>query len=144
MGATLLMETISRLLRGDCPREKQDEAQMTYDPKLEKEMGELDFAQPTQQNLRRVRAMNPWPCAYAPLQNGALKVWRAAQAEGKAGATPGTVLEADAKHGLVIATKDGAMELTEIQAPNAKRMDARAFILGHPIAAGKPLCEVEL
>ncbi|HNW86204.1 MAG TPA: methionyl-tRNA formyltransferase [Candidatus Limiplasma sp.] len=144
MGASLLMKTVECLQRGDCPREKQDETQMTYDPKLEKEMGLLDFTQPTDVCLRRVRAMNPWPCAYAPLQNGVLKVWRTSRAEGLSGAEPGVVLQADAKRGLVIATGDGAMELTEIQAPNAKRLDARAFLLGHPIAAGKPLCEVEL
>jgi methionyl-tRNA formyltransferase len=54
------------------------------------------------------------------------------------------VLWADAKRGLAGATGDGAMELTEIQAPNAKRMDARAYLRGHAIPAGKPLCEVQL
>ena len=144
MGAKLLIDTIQRLLRGDCRREKQDESQMTYDPKLEKEMGLLDFAEPTRRSLCRVRAMNPWPCAYTPLKSGALKVWSASASEDTPKAVPGTVVYADQKHGLVIATGDGAMELMEIQAPNAKRMEARAFLLGHLIAAGKPLCEVEL
>lgn len=144
IGAKLLIETIERLQRGDCPREKQDETQMTYDPKLEKEMGLLDFAEPTRKNLCRVRAMNPWPCAYVPLREGMLKVWQAASYNGSSKAEPGTVLFADHKNGLIVATGDGVMELREIQAPNAKRMDARAFLLGHTIAAGKPLCEVEL
>jgi len=144
MGAKLLIETIDHLQRGDCPREKQDESQMTYDPKLEKEMGLLNFAEPTHKCLCHVRAMNPWPCAYAPLREGVLKVWKASPLTGLPVAEPGTVLFADQKNGLVIATGDGAMELREIQTPNAKRMDSRAFLLGHTIAAGKPLCEVEL
>ncbi len=144
MGAALLTETIDRLRRGDCPREKQDETLMTYEPKLTKELGELNFGEPTRASLLRVRAMDPWPCAQAALANGELKVWRAAAVPEPTRAEPGTVLCADAKRGLVIATGDGAMELTEIQAPNAKRMDARAFLRGHAVEAGKKLSEVTL
>ena len=115
---------------------------MTYDPKITKEMGRMDFAQSTVQCLNQVRAMSPWPCAYVELNAGALKVWRSKDASGSG--VPGTVLRADQKNGLVIATGDGAMELCEIQAPNAKRMDARAYLLGHPMEAGKPLNEVKL
>jgi len=143
IGAALLVETIDRLLRGDCPREKQDEAQMTYDPKLEKEMGELHFSQSTRQCLCRVRAMNPWPCAWVPMDGGVLKIWRARPYPVSETAQSGIVLFADAKQGLVVATGDGAIELLEIQAPNAKRMDARAYLLGHTIEAGKPLSEVK-
>ena len=144
MGAELLIETLRQIEAGTCPREKQDEAQATYDPKIEKEMGLIPFDEGTQQCLNRVRAMSPWPCAYAQLAEGVLKVWRAQAAEGAANAIPGTVLKADRKQGLIVATADGAMELCEIQAPNAKRMDAKAFLLGHAIEEGKLLSEVHI
>ena len=144
IGAALLVKTIQQLANSTCVRHKQDEAQMTYDPKLVKEMGELHFSETTQQNLLRVRAMDPWPCAYSPLREGVLKVWKAAAFDAATPAQPGTVLYADQQHGLVIATSDGAMELVDIQAPNAKRMTARAFLLGHTITAGHPLNEVGL
>ena len=144
MGASLLIETIGKLASGSCPREKQDETQATYDPMLRKEMGFLDFSEGTQQCLRRVRAMDPWPCAYANLAEGVLKVWRAKAAQNaEASAAPGTVLCADPKQGLVIAALDGAVELVEVQAPNAKRMDARSFLRGHEIETGKLLHEVK-
>lgn len=142
MGATLLIETIQKLESGDCPREKQVEALATYDPMLTKEMGLLNFDEGTQACLRRVRAMDPWPCAYAKLSGGILKVWKAKAAEGVKSAFAGTVLYAEEHKGLVIATADGAIELVEIQAPNTKRMDARAFLRGHTMEAGKPLDEV--
>ncbi len=143
MGAKLLVETLARLEAGNCPREKQQEAEATYDPMLQKEMGLLQFEEGTAACLRRVRAMDPWPCAYAPMAEGVLKVWRAkAAAEAVAGAAPGTVLLADPRQGLVVATADGAMELTEIQAPNAKRMEAGAFLRGHPMPTGRLLREV--
>lgn len=141
MGASLLLDTIRRLAAGDCPRIKQDEAAMTYDPKLTKEMGELTFTDTTRQCLLRVRAMDPWPCAYAQAANGALKVWQAAEYPAKADRA-GLVLHADQKHGLVVSTLDGALELMQVQAPNAKRLEARAYLRGHLIEAGKPLDEV--
>ena len=143
-GAELLIETLRRLEAGDCPREKQDESQSTYDPKVDKEMGRLRFEEGTEKCLLRVRAMCPWPCAFAELAQGALKVWSAAPAKGEPGAPAGKVLSADKRDGLVIATADGAVELCEVQAPNARRMDARAFLLGHPIAEGTMLNEVRL
>ena len=54
------------------------------------------------------------------------------------------MLRANKKDGLVVAASDGAIELCEIQAPNAKRMDAKAFLLGHPIEEGKLLKEVRV
>lgn len=144
MGAELLIETLRQVEAGTCPRTKQDDAQATYDPKIEKEMGLLNFGEGTEKCLNRVRAMSPWPCAYAQLGEGVLKVWRAQAAKGVDNAIPGTVLKADRKLGLIVATADGAMELCEIQAPNAKRMDAKAFLLGHAIEEGKLLNEVRI
>lgn len=143
-GAALLMETIQRLEAGTCERLKQNEADMSYDPMLKKEMGKLDFAEPSRALFCRVRAMNPWPCAYAECRNGCLKVWSARPLADRAGTAPGTVLKADARDGLVVATGDGAIELLEIQAPNAKRMTARAFLLGRSIETGKTLNEAML
>ncbi len=144
MGADLLIETLRQIEAGTCPREKQDEALATYDPKIDKELGLLDWNECTVKCLNRVRAMSPWPCAYAQLAEGVLKVWRARPAQGVPGAVPGVILKADRKQGLIVATGDGAIELCEIQAPNAKRMDAKAFLLGHPIEDGKLLSEVRI
>ena len=143
-GAELLMETIGCLEDGTCPREKQNEADMTYDPILKKEMGELDFTQSARAIFCRVRAMNPWPCAYAQTANGNLKIWKAMPAQSGTNAMPGAVLIADAKQGLVVATGDGAIELMEIQAPNSKRMSAKAFLAGRKIETGKFLKEAKL
>ena len=71
-------------------------------------------------------------------------MWRAQRTDVQSSAAPGTVIKADRKAGLIVATSDGAMELCEIQAPNAKRMDAKAFLLGHAIEEGKLLSEVRI
>ena len=144
MGAELLIETLDQLEKGVCPREKQDESQMTYDPKIDKEMGRITFEEGVEKTLLRVRAMSPWPCAFTDLSEGVLKIWRAQKADVDVSAPAGTVLRANRKDGLIVAAGDGAIELCEIQAPNARRMDAKAFLLGHPIEEGKLLKEVRV
>lgn len=143
IGARLLIETLSRIEKGDCPRERQNNDESTYDPILTKEMGLIDLGEGAAACLRRVRAMNPWPCAYVNTMNGALKVWRASRVEGMSGAA-GTVLCADGRRGLVIAASDGAISLDEVQAPGSKRMTAQAFLLGHPVCAGAQISEVSI
>lgn len=142
IGAELLIETLRRLEAGDLTPTPQDHSQMTYDSKIVKEMGQMDFTQPTARCLCQIRAMSPWPCAYVQLEEGALKIWRGKAAEGHG--QPGTVLCADRKKGLIVATGDGAIELCEIQAPGAKRMEAKAYLLGHSIPEGVKLDEVRL
>ena len=148
LGAGLLVETIRKLEAGNCPQEKQNAQAATYDPMLSKEMGILDFREGDEACLRRIRAMDPWPCAYVPLNQSVLKVWKARRADAEQfqskGEGAGLVLAADGKQGLVVSTSDGAIEFLEIQAPNAKRMDARAFLRGHGMEIGKPLNEVKL
>lgn len=142
LGGELLIETLRRIEAGDCPRQRQDESRMTYDPKITKEMGEMDFTETTAQCVNRVRAMSPWPCGYVTTETGALKIWKARAAQGCG--QPGTVLCADRKKGLIVATGDGAVELCEIQAPGAKRMEAKAYLLGHTIPEGQKLSEAKL
>lgn len=145
IGADLLIETLNQLEAGTCARTPQNQEVSTYDPMLKKEMGQLDLSQTTRECLLRVRAMRPWPCAYILFGNEVLKVWAAkASAADNNNAAPGTILCASPKTGLVIATGDGAMEITELQAPNSKRMDARSYLLGHPMQSGIQVSEVTL
>ena len=65
-----------------------------------------------------------------------MKVY-AVRACGEAGdALPGTVLAADAKAGLIVACADAQLELTQIQMPGAKRMNARDYLRGHGMETG--------
>lgn len=53
----------------------------------------------------------------------------------------GLVLDASAKKGLVIATSDGAIEVTKIQPEGKSEMDAKAFCNGGKIKVGEMLNE---
>jgi methionyl-tRNA formyltransferase len=136
MGAELLVETLNGYLNGKITPVKQDEALATYEPMLEKSMGEIDWTKSAAQIANLVRGLDPWPCAYTRNACGVLKIFRAKAVEGSKGAAPGTILESSPKKGLVVACGEGALEIIEMQAPNAKRMEAKQYLMGKCMSCG--------
>ena len=139
IGAELLIRTLKELEAGTLTRFAQDEAEMTYDPMLEKGMGIADFTADADLVRGRINGLNPWPCVSVPMNGERLKLLRAACAEGAG--EPGTVITADPKSGLVIACGSGAVRVLEVQAPGGKQMKAEDYLRGHGIPAGTDLKE---
>ncbi len=132
IGAGLLRRTLGALADGTLQRIPQDHAKMTYDPMLRKEMGITDFSGTADEERGRINGLNPWPCVSIPCgEEGRLKLLRAVTAEGEG--TPGTVLQAGPKEGLVIACGSGAVRILEVQAPGGKRMKAEDYLRGHDL-----------
>lgn len=136
LGAALLIETLEKYLAGKITPIKQNEDQATYEPLLDKTMGEIDWTKPAAQIVNLVRGLNPWPCAYTRYTCGVLKIFQARVAEGMPAAAPGTILESSPKAGLIIACGEGALEIVEMQAPNAKRMLAKQYLMGKCMECG--------
>jgi methionyl-tRNA formyltransferase len=145
LGATLIVRALLAAARGDLRAEPQpqgDDPRITYAHKLGKQEAWLDWTLPAAQLARRVRAFDPFPVAAAQIGLGAsgdssLRIWRAEVVHGaRAGdAPPGTVLAA-AADGVCVATGDGVLRLTEMQRAGGKRLAAREFLAGFPLAAG--------
>jgi methionyl-tRNA formyltransferase len=140
LGAELLVETLPRYVRGELPPQPQPAEGVTYARKLSKDDGRLDWSQPAAVLHRRLRAFTPWPGTFTFLpaepRPQLLKVWRAELAVG-AGA-PGEVLAAD-KSGILIACREGALRLLELQREGARRLAVADYLAGHPITAGQQL-----
>ena len=127
VGATLLMETLPRILDGTAVAQPQDEAAANFAPRMEKEDGHLDFSRPAVELERRVRAVTPWPGAYALWEGRPLKVLRAALRPQAAG-QPGVVMASEA--GPVVACQAGGLALVEVQAAGKKPMPGTTFARG--------------
>lgn len=134
IGAKLLIRTIRAMEAGTMKRIRQNEAEMTYDPMLTKELGRPDWTRSAGEIRGLINGLNPWPCVSVPLDGGRLKLLRAVGAEGSG--EPGTVLRADPKGGLVIACGNGAVRILELQAPGGKQMKAEDYLRGHGIPEG--------
>ena len=134
IGAELLIRTIEEMKAGTLRRVPQNEAEMTYDPMLTKEMGIPDFTADADKVRGQINGLNPWPCVSVPLGEDRLKLLRAVTAEGSGEA--GSVIAADPKNGLVIACGNGAVRILEVQAPGGKRMRAEDYLRGHGMDTG--------
>jgi len=141
LAAEALAQTWPSLLAGTAPRTPQDAALATHAGKLSREQGEIDWRASQIAIDRRIRAMNPWPAAHTwlPTADGLrkLKVFSCIPQRRHAGA-PGLVLSAD-RRGLLVGAGEGAVLLRDLQLEGKRRMPARDFLLGHPIAPGTPL-----
>lgn len=63
-GARLLVDVVDRLADGPIDEVPQDEALVTYAPRITKEEGLIDWTRPADQIHNRVRGLYPWPHAF--------------------------------------------------------------------------------
>jgi methionyl-tRNA formyltransferase len=109
----VLARQIDALLAGAARETPQEEAQATYFGGRKPEDGRVDWAQPSRRIFDLIRAVtDPYPGAFTDVDGGRLMLWWAEPdspaARGRRG-RPGEVLSLDP---LLIATADGALEVT--------------------------------
>ena len=139
-GARLLVETLDRLAVGSIPEVGQDEALVSYAPRLTKDEGLVDWSRSARAIHDQIRGLHPWPHAFTFGPRGRLILHRSRVAAGHAGgAPPGTILLGITPEAVSVATGDGVVELLELQAEGGKVLAARDFLAGHPLAAGERL-----
>ena len=101
--------------------------------KIEKEETRLDWSRPAIELARAVRAFRPSPGAFSLLDGEPLKIWRAAARDDRGLA--GTVLRVQ-DDAIVVGCGQGALEVTELQRPGARRLRAAEFLRGRFLAPG--------
>lgn len=132
IGSEVLSDTIEKLKDGTLARTPQIEAKATKCRMLKKEHGHIDFSKTRKQVHDLIRGVNPWPGAYAYLNNEPVKIWSTRIGETGAGTAPGAC-RGDGKSGLFITAGDGEIEVLEIQFPGSRRLDAKTVLMGRPL-----------
>jgi methionyl-tRNA formyltransferase len=133
LGGRMIVETLRRMDNVGAEAVPQPEAGVTYAAKIAKEEAALDFSLPALELGLKIRAFNPFPGAHGQLGDLTVKLWAAEVLEADSSAAPGTVLAADAQHGIVVACGAGSLRLTQLQKPGGKRLAANEFIKGFAI-----------
>lgn len=133
LGADMILAALEGIARGCVRASAQPLEGLTYAGKVGKEEAWLDWRRSCTELDRAVRAFNPSPGAHAMLSDTAVKIWKARPAEGRG--EPGRVVRAG-DDGIQVACGEGALILLELQRAGAKRLFAREFLQGHPLATG--------
>ena len=136
MGGRMIVDALRKLERAPLASQPQPEAGVTYAAKIAKEEAALDFTQPAEVIARKIRAFNPFPGASAVFNGVTLKLWQA-EALGETSGAPGDILAADVHAGVVVACGAGALRLTQLQKPGAKRLPAAEFLKGFAMEGGR-------
>ena len=127
LGAELLVDTIEKL--DTIVPEPQGHTQATHASMISKEMGAIDWTKSAQEVHNQVRGLNPWPAAFCTVDGKRMKIFRTqiVSAQGE----PGAVMSLNGE--MTVYCGENAVQLTEIQPENGKRMRGSDYLRGHPL-----------
>jgi len=131
LAAQALVAAVDEIAAGRAVFRAQDPARVTLAPKLDRGFAKLDFSQPAERLLRRIRAATPRPGVDLELTRAAkrLRIVRARSGQAHGGsARPGRVCVESGK--LLLAAADAWIELVEIQLAGKRPMRADELLRG--------------
>jgi methionyl-tRNA formyltransferase len=126
LGGELLVRHFDAIVSGALRAQEQDDALVTYAPKISKQDARLDWLEPAEVLHRQVRAYNPVPGAFFMLDDTPVKCWRAGVIARSGAAAPGDVLSAG-RDGIVVACGRDALRLDSLQRPGKRPVTAGEF-----------------
>ncbi|MEN0006302.1 MAG: methionyl-tRNA formyltransferase [Bacteroidota bacterium] len=130
LGAEVVLQTVRAIEADDYELQVQDDGLATKAPKLFTETCEINFDQSTLEVHNFIRGLSPYPAAWTMLDGKKLKVLRTRKIITAHDQIPGTFLSDNQKF-IHIATKDGFVELLELQLAGRKRMGVKDFLNGY-------------
>ena len=128
LSATLVTETVDRLLDGSLTTRPQSDSEATDAPKIFRETCEIDWTRKSEEVHNFVRGLSPYPGAWTIVNGKTLKIFETEISEGD-GDIPGT-LWSDGRKTLKISTGDGALSIKTLQMEGKKRMSVEDFLRG--------------
>lgn len=136
LGADILREELPHYLAGELRAEPQDHARATMAPLLEKENARVDFRLCARAVHDRIRAMTPWPGAFAFLDGKRVKLFGTRfSSPGISVDAPGTIVDV-VDGALLVACGDGVIHLAEAQLEGRKRVRGAEMLVGLRLEAG--------
>jgi len=137
LGGDLMARAMAALERGTLQLTPQSSEGVTYAAKIDKAEAHIDWNKPACAVLRHIHGLSPFPGAWCemPLEGAAqrVKILRCEMASGSG--EPGTMLD----DRLLVACKEGALRIIELQRAGKQPMKAEEFLRGTPL---KPLARL--
>jgi methionyl-tRNA formyltransferase len=129
LGASLIMETLKMIRQGKAPTPQSGAPSLA--PKIEKSELRIKWTDESKTINRQIRAFADTPGAWAEFRGKKLKILQAR--ENTSFGLPGECLNVEP---LIIGSRNGAIEVMEVQAESSKRMTSTDWIRGARINKG--------
>jgi methionyl-tRNA formyltransferase len=130
LAGELMIRALRAMSEGTVRAKPQNSGAATYAPKLEKDMGPVEWSRPADRVSAFIRALDPKPGAYTLWKGRELKLFASTVIEG---GEPGTVagrVRGQEKGCLVVDTGQGTVGIRELQLPGKKRLLTPDFLRG--------------
>jgi methionyl-tRNA formyltransferase len=116
-GVDLLLQWCPAVLAGVAPRQSQDHARATVVGRRRPEDGRVAWTWPARRIANMIRAVtHPFPGAFVGDADRRLYLWEGAVDDGVAQAVTGTIVDVSRDRGITVATGQGMVRLTRVQA----------------------------
>jgi methionyl-tRNA formyltransferase len=132
LGATVLLEAISKIRNGDVQLLNQQDSEVTHAPKIFSDDCKIRFNQPAEAVHNFIRGMAPYPAAYFTLNQKIFKVLESSFDNAPQPSPPGQIITSH-KSKLGISCNPGVLYIESIKPEGKKLMNIRDFLNGHKI-----------
>ena len=136
LGAEVVLKSVKLIEKGDYELLPQDNSKVSKAPKIFHETCEINFDATTEVVHNFIRGLSPFPTAWTTLDGMKLKIFRTSKDPEFKNDIPGNI-DTDNKNYFKIATKDGGINVLELQLQGRKRMDVKSFLNGYKIIEKK-------
>ncbi|WP_448574770.1 methionyl-tRNA formyltransferase [Thermomicrobium sp.] len=134
IAAELLPDTIRDWLADRLVPVPQDEREATYTPPLTKADGRVDWSEPAERIERKIRALQPWPCAWTTVSGRRLILLRARLLETEIDLAPGCLSVTSTT--VLVGTGTRPLALETVQPEGKRAMSALDWWRGARLASG--------
>ncbi|MHB8065855.1 MAG: methionyl-tRNA formyltransferase [Ruminiclostridium sp.] len=145
LGAEVLKDTLTELVKGSLERKPQDNTLSSYAPILSKEIGLIDWHKAAEQIHNLVRGIDPWPGAFTFMNGNRMRIWSTNLVSYEKSMTIkdtslviGEIAEVS-NDGILVKCFKGYILVKEVQFDSSKRMSVSDYIRGHIIDVGEKL-----
>ena len=133
LGSKLIIKAINLINEDKAKFVEQDHKKTTHAKKIKHEDEEINWNNDAKKIVQQINALNPIPGAFFKFKNEKIKIWSAVVTDQKG--KVGTTLNEN----LLIACKDYAIQVLEIQRPGKKIQKVKEFLLGFKIPKASQL-----
>lgn len=132
VGSEMIVESLQLIASNNFNSVKQDEEKVTYSPNILKEERQILFDDEAINIFNKIRAFNPYPCAYANYDGKLIKIYESLISNSESKEVPGTIVDIT-KQGIEVATLTKNIIIKKLQLPGKKVVDAPAFYNGNKL-----------